>query len=143
MATWERLGSEIQELRKMRARPRGRGVCEGCGHLRRHIDLQCASCRVTTLTRETRDWDVFTAASSGGHNGEAGEVSDLLENVAGAREGVRGDRGGQCWASVDGVSWRWRWVVNDGERALLFRKILWDAARPWGLLRWCKCLPGS
>ena len=27
---------------------------------------------------------------------------------------------------------RWPWVVKDGERALLFRKILRDGARPWG-----------
>ena len=84
----------------------GRGVCEGCGHLQRHFHLQCARCRVTTPARETREGDVVTGASSGEHSGDAHDVSDLLENVAGAREGVRGDlRGGHhVRASVDGVS---------------------------------------
>ena len=84
----------------------GRGICEGCGHLRRHSDLQCSRCRVTTPAHETREGDVVTAASSGGRNGDARDVSDLLEHVAGAREGVHGDlRGGHhVRASADGVS---------------------------------------
>ena len=75
-------------------RVRGRGVCEGCGHFRRHSDLQCARCRVTTPARETREGDVVTAASSGLRNGDACDGSNLLEHVAGAREGVCGDRVG-------------------------------------------------
>ena len=84
----------------------GRGVCEGCGHLRKHIDLQCVRCWVTTPARKTREGGVVTAASSGWHSGDAHDVSDLLENVAGAREGARGDlRGGHhVRASVDGFS---------------------------------------
>ena len=60
-------GDALTGLKAQFFRGLGRGVCEGCGHLRRHVDLQCARCRVTTLARETREGDVVAAASSGGH----------------------------------------------------------------------------
>ena len=102
----EHKGVTLTGLQAQFFRGLGRGVCVGCGHLRRFCDLQCSRCRVTTPACETREGDVVTAASSGGRNGDARDVSDLLENVAGAREGVRGDlRGGHhVRASADGVS---------------------------------------
>ena len=84
----------------------GRGVCEGCGHLRKHCDLQCARCRVATPAREIQEGEVVTAASLGIRDGDARGGSDMLEHVAGAGGGVCGDlRGGHhVRASVDGVS---------------------------------------